>query len=92
MNNNINNITNIAINERTYKKVKMYTKYINDNNLEHKIFDPVKKRLFTTELYLTLYFTFEKIGVSYNLFYELLSLGYELGKNNINFPKHSAFC
>jgi hypothetical protein len=69
-------------------KCKFYMQYIVDNNLEDKLFDPNKKMSYNLDTYLYMYFLFQKSGVSYNIFYEILIFGTIF--KDTDYPKKSS--
>lgn len=72
------------------QKCVYYINYINNNGLYDKLFDPSKNSVHCLNTYLTLYFLFQKSGVSYDLFYEIIKYGVTIGSNNDNYPKKTA--
>lgn len=72
-------------------KVCIYKSFIDDNDLTSKLLDVnnVQAR-YTLDIYFKILFLFEKCGASYDIFYAILSIGYDFGSHNTNYPKKTS--
>ena len=70
-----------------HDKCQYYIDYINKNNLADSIFDQYKKRTYTNDNYLYMYFLFHDTGLSYDKFYKIFDYATQL--NGKKYPKKS---
>lgn len=72
-------------------KVCIYKSFIDDNNLVSKLLDVNNvQAIYTLDIYFKILFLFEKCGASYDIFYAILSIGYDFGVRNKNYPKKTS--
>ncbi len=69
-------------------KVKYYNDFINSHNIADQLIASNKRSKYDIEIYLNVYFLFQKLGVSYDNFYELFEYAAKIGPNN--YPKRTA--
>lgn len=70
-----------------HNKCQYYSDYINKYNLADSIFDKHKKRTYTSDIYLYMYFLFHETGLSYEKFYRIFDYAAQL--NGKKYPKKS---
>src|SRR5437588_7978029 len=78
----------MIVNTMIQQKCQYYLRYLHDNQYTDKLFDKSRKTTYSLDTYLIMYFQFQKSGVSYEIFYDIINLKASLGINN--YPKKTA--
>jgi hypothetical protein len=70
------------------EKCEYYKQYILNNNLYCILFDPFMPNKYSLDVYLNIYFLFQKTGISLDMFYELFDYASYIGSGN--YPKRTS--
>ena len=70
------------------EKCEYYRQYILNNNIHHILFDTCMPNKYSLDVYLNIYFLFQKTGISMDMLYELFDYASHIGSGN--YPKRTS--